>query len=95
MELVADDVYTVQKGNQQSEEDEQAPAGAKAVFADEHFVETRGRRGEHRSGRGRRCIVIQWASSCGLNLLEACIIALNRHFLSVFAITLWPLYFNL
>ena len=83
------------KGSEERDEDEQAPAGAEAVFADEHLVETRGRRGGHGSGGGRRCIVIQGASSCGGDLPGAPIIALNRHFSSVFAITLYPSPFKL
>ena len=45
VELVADDVYADDDGSDERDEDEQAPAGAEAVFADEDLVDSRRRRG--------------------------------------------------
>ena len=59
MELVADTVRAVNNGSEEGDEDEQAPAGAKAVFADEDPVESRRLLGWDRFGDRQGCIVME------------------------------------
>ena len=59
MELVADEVGAEEQGGHDSDEDEQAPTGAKAVFPDENIAEPRGlERREGIKGRQRVAIII-------------------------------------
>jgi len=55
---VADDIYTVEDCSEQRDEDEQAPSGAEAVFADEDLVESRRPRGWNWFGGCQHCVLI-------------------------------------
>jgi hypothetical protein len=58
MELVPDAVHAVHNRRKKGDEDEQAPAGAKAVFADEDPVESRRLLRWDRFGDRQSCIVM-------------------------------------
>src|SRR5579863_3849265 len=54
---MADEVYTESNGSEDRDEDEQAPSGAEAVFADEYLVESR-LRGCDWFGQCKTCVTI-------------------------------------
>src|SRR5208337_4575654 len=76
IDLVGDEACGEKKGCEETDEDEQSPAGAESVPPNENLVERRRRNGCAGLGRDQRWIGIQrwvgiqWASSCFANRLR-------------------------